>query len=131
MLFNFIGALGGALMMWIAPDTFGMIPLLALIQQNLPLLGQYFHSFAWPGVCLLVLIGLPHLSGAALTMSRSSMAPMQVVSSGLILLAWIVLQLMVVFGPNPMSVGYLVIALIEITIGVLWSVRNRKQRAAE
>ena len=128
MLFNFVGALGGALMMWTAPDTFGMTGLLPPMQQNMPILGQYFTTFLWPGFCLLVIIGLPHLTGAVLTMRRSRLAPTAVLSCGIILLGWILLQLFLVFGPNPMSIAYLVIALIEIAIGVAWIARNKTPR---
>jgi len=125
-LFNGIGALCGALMMWIAPSSFGMTPLLASIQQNLPLIGRFFTSFALPGVCLLVIIGVPHLVSAVLVMRHHRHAPTAVIISGVILILWILLQLLAVFGPNPTSFAWLVFGVVETALAIWWILGRRR-----
>ncbi len=118
-LFVGIGAVAGTLMMWLAPDTFGMTPLLADMQV-LPLAGVFFGSLAWPGAFLLALVAIPNLFTAWLVLRRHPRAPWAALACGLVLLAWIALQLLVVFGPNPISNVYLVFAVAQTLVAVLW-----------
>jgi hypothetical protein len=130
-LFIGLGALLGVGMMWIVPDAMGMTPLLTSIQDNLPVIGSAFTSFLWPGICLLTIIGLPNLLGAVLIWRRRKYAPMWVIICGVILLGWIALQLLVVFGWNPVSGVYLVFAVTQVVTGMLWILRVGLAPSAE
>ncbi|MCL2782590.1 MAG: hypothetical protein FWD80_01235 [Propionibacteriaceae bacterium] len=125
-LFIGVGALFGAAMMWIAPAKLGMAPLLDQMQANLPLADVFFTSFAWPGVFLLVIIGLPNLAGAALVARQHRIAPIWTTACGVVLIAWICLQLFVAFGPNPVSDVYLAFGLAQAVMGILWIRRARR-----
>jgi len=119
-LFIGAGALLGVGMMWINPDAMGMTPLLPRIQDRLPLIGGWFTSFALPGVFLLVVIGLPNLAGAVLIGRRHRIARWWALACGIILVCWILLQLLVVFGPNPTSAAYLVFGLAQLVMAAFW-----------
>ena len=119
-LFIALGALLGSTMMWVAPDALGMTPLLPEMQANLPVIGRWFTSFALPGAFLLVIIGLPNLVGAVLILRRRRAAPLWATVCGIILVLWICLQLLLVFGPNPTSDVYLVFGLVQTVMAGLW-----------
>ena len=119
-LFIGAGALLGVGMMWINPDAFGMAPLLWQMQDHLPLIGGWIASFALPGVFLLVVIGVPNFVGAVLIWRRHKIAPWWAMACGIILVCWILLQLLVVFGPNPTSVVYLVFGLAQLVMAAFW-----------
>jgi len=131
MLFNGIGALSGVAMMWTAPDLFGMTPLLPLMHDNLPLIGQYFTSFVLPGLCLLLIIGVPHLIGAIMVGRHQALAPAAVIACGIILIGWTTLQLLLVFGPNPTSVVWCVFGVAETVMGAIWAARLRRPTAID
>lgn len=97
-----------------------MTDLLPQIQQDLPLIGASFHSFLWPGLLLLAIIGVPNLVGATLTMKRSPSAALLAFACGVILMGWTGLQLLVVFGVNPISAIYFVFGLLQAVLGFLW-----------
>jgi len=118
-LFNGIGALSGAAMMWIAPGPMGMTPLLDQMQK-LPLAGIFFTSFAWPGVFLLVIIGVPNLAGAVLIGRHHRVAPAWAMACGIILIGWICFQLFIAFGPNPVSDVYLLFGIAQTVLALLW-----------
>lgn len=117
-LFIGIGAVVGALMMWLGPDVFGMAPLLELMQV-LPFADVLFQSFLWPGVFLLVINGLTQLIAAILILTKHRYAWIAVLVCGGLLLGWIALQF-IIFTVNPLSSIYLVFALAEITMALLW-----------
>lgn len=124
-LFIGVGAVGGALMMWIGADVFGMNPLLDLMRIHLPLADVFFTSFTWPGVFLFAIIGLPNLTGAALVLRRHQFAPVAATLCGIILVGWIMLQLFVVFSLNPMSIAYGLFGVAQAVMGWLWNGQTR------
>ena len=119
-LFIGVGALWGTVMMWAMANVVGMGPLLDQMQK-LPLANVFFTNFTWPGVFLLVIIGLPNLAGAALTLRCSRVAPFWTIGCGVILIGWICFQLFIAFGPNPLSLIYLVFGLTQATLAVAWT----------
>jgi len=123
-LFIGIGALAGVGMMWIAPAQLGMTPLLDQMQK-LPLAGIFFTGFAWPGVFLLVIIGVPNLIGAMLIRSHHHIAPAWATACGVILIGWICFQLFIAFGPNPVSEIYLLFGIAQLVFAILWLRRCR------
>lgn len=121
-----LGALAGVAMMWSTPERFGMGQLLEPMRQ-LPFGEALAAGFGWPGLALLWAIGVPHATAVWLIHQRHPFAARAVVASGVVLLLWILLQLLVLYGPNPLSNLYLVLAVVEIGLGTRW---NRARRAA-
>ena len=112
-------------MMMAAPTNAWMPPMLPMIQK-LPILGPHFNSFFWPGVALLVVNGATQLVAARLIWKRHRLAPAATLACAVILLGWLSLQLFVVFGSNPMTDLYVVFALTQGTMAILW-LRQRRQ----
>jgi len=77
-------------------------------------------GFGWPGAALLTVIGLPHFIAAAMVLRRHRLAPQALLVAGGILVAWLMLQLVVLYGPNWMTNLYLIFAIIEIAAALLW-----------
>jgi len=127
-IFIGLGAVAGALMMWLMPAWFGEPMLVPL--RRLPLGHLIGTSYALPGLALLCAIGLPHLIAAWLIHKRHLAGPVIALTAGLILLAWLALQLFYLFGPNPITNIYTAFALIETTIAALWLRSNRRATSA-
>jgi len=117
-LFIGIGAVGGALGIWIIPDTMGIYLMLPSM-QGLPFAGFFFSGPVWPGVFLLLLNGVTQLGTAALILRRHRLAPYASLACGLILIGWISLQF-VIFELNPVTTIYGGFALAQTTMAVAW-----------
>ena len=124
-IFIGIGAIAGSLMMWTAPARFGMEQLLDPLRR-LPLGHLIGNSFALPGLALLFVIGVPHLIATWLIYQRHHAGPVVALFAGIVLLAWLALQLFYLFGPNPVTNAYAIFALIETVVAAFWL---RKRRA--
>ena len=124
-LFIGLGAVAGAAMMMVAPTNAWMAPMLPMIQK-LPILGPYFAGFFWPGVSLLVVNGATQLVAAWLIWKRHRLGPAATLACAVILLGWLSLQLFVIFGSNPMTDLYVVLALAEGAMAVLWLRQRRR-----
>jgi len=122
-LFIGVGAVAGALGIWLIPDTMGIRAMLPSM-QGLPFAGFFFSTPVWPGVFLFVLIGLTHLGTAALILRHHRLAPYGALVCGLILLGWIALQF-VIFELNPITTVYGVFAVTQTVMAVLW-LRSRR-----
>lgn len=127
-LFIGVGALVGTGMMWVSPKSFGMLPLLELMHERLPFADLLFSNFFWPGLFLLCIIGVPNLAGAYLVIDRLRIAPSWLIACGLVLVAWTCLQVVVVFGPNPISILYMVFGVLQAITAILWHRSNRHSR---
>ena len=117
-LFIGVGAVAGAMMMWIAPDAFGMAGLLEPMQA-LPLIHPLLTSFTWPGIFLVLVNDLPQLLAAWLILDRRRLAPVAVLCCGALLLGWIAIQF-IIYPLNPVSSIYLIFGLIEAGTALLW-----------
>jgi len=124
-LFIGLGAVAGSAMMMVVPSNAAMAPMLPLIQK-LPILGPHFNSFFWPGVALLVVNGATQLVAAWLIWKRHLLGPAATLACAIILLGWLSLQLFIIFGSNPMTDLYVLFALAEGTMAILW-LRQRRQ----
>lgn len=127
-LFIGIGALWGAIMMWTIADKVGMGPLLDQMRANLPLADVFFTSFAWPGVFLLVIIGVPNLVGTLLVWRRHHLAPAWCVTCGVVLMAWVLMEMLWAFEPNVLSEIYLVFGLAQAAMALVWARSQRNRR---
>ena len=119
-LFIGIGAVVGAMMMWIDPSgqSWGGEQLLEPLRYKLPWLSVFFKDFIPSGFLLLVVNGLPQLIAAFLLFKKRRYAPHAVLACGIILMLWIVLEWLI-WGFNAMSNIYFVIGLVESVAAVI------------
>ena len=122
-LFIGIGAVGGAIGMWVNPDLMGRQELLPWMQV-LPFPEVFFTSFVWPAIFLFVIIGLNQLFAASLVLARIKLAPLVVFGSGLTLIAWTIVQF-VVFPLNPLTTVYFCFGLAETIMAGIWFAKER------
>lgn len=115
-LFIGIGAVGGAVMMWIDPR--GGEPLLDLLRAKMPWSDIFFRNFIPSGFVLLALNGLPQIAAAILLFKNHRLAHWAVLVCGIILMLWIVLEWWV-WGVNAISNLYFVFGLVEAVAALL------------
>ena len=125
-LFIGIGAVVGALMMWIDPSgqKWGMEPLLEMLRAKMPWPDVFFKNFIPSGFVLLAVNGLTQFLAAILLFKKHRLAPYAVLACGIILMLWIVLEWWV-WGFNFMSNIYFVFGLVEAVAAVI-SLRRQK-----
>ena len=125
-LFIGIGALVGAVMMWIDPSgqKWGMEPLLEMLRAKMPWPNVFFKNFIPSGFVLLTVNGLTQFLAAILLFKKHRLAPYAVLACGIILMLWIVLEWWV-WGFNFMSNIYFVFGLVEAVAAVI-SLRRQK-----
>ena len=113
-LFIGIGAVGGAMMMWIDPTgvKWGGEPLLELLRAKMPWPDIFFRNFIPSGFVLLFLNGITQLATAYLLFKKHPLAQWAVLACGIILMLWIVLEWWV-WGFNAISNLYFVFGLVE------------------
>ena len=114
-LFIGIGAVAGAMMMWIDPKGMmcGCEPLLEMLRAKMPWGDVFFQDFIFSGFMLLAAIGSTQLAAAYLLFKKHPLAPKAAFTSGIILLLWIALEWWV-FGFNAMSNIFFVMGLLEV-----------------
>lgn len=119
-LFIGIGAVGGAVMMWIDPTgiAWGGEPLLDLLHAKMPWSDIFFRNFIPSGFVLLALNGLPQIAAAILLFKNHRLAHWAVLVCGIILMLWIVLEWWV-WGFNAISNLYFVFGLVEAVAALL------------
>ena len=119
-LFIGIGAVGGAVMMWIDPTgaMWGGEPLLELLRTKMPWPDVFFKNFVPSGFVLLFLNGITQLVAVFLLFKKHRFAPYAVLVCGIILMLWIVLEWWV-WGFNAISNLYFVLGLVEAVAAVV------------
>ena len=119
-LFIGIGAVAGAVMMWVDPtgQMWGMEPLLEMLRDKMPWPDIFFKDFIPSGFVLLALNGIPQFVAAILLFKKHPFAYWVVLACGIILMLWIVLEWWV-WGFNAMSNIYFVLGLIEAVAAVI------------
>ena len=119
ILFIGIGAVAGAVMMWIDPlgVSWGGEPLLIMLRDKMPWPDVFFKDFVPSGFALLLVNGLTQLVAACLLFKKHRLAPYAVLTCGIILMLWIVLEWWV-WGFNTLSNIYFVLGLVEVMVAV-------------
>ena len=127
-LFIGIGAVMGAVMMWIDPSgaKWGMEPLLEMLRAKMPWPDVFFKNFIPSSFVLLGLNGITQFVAAFLLFKKHPLAYWAVLACGIILMLWIVLEWWV-WGFNFMSNIYFVFGLIEVVAAVV-SMRKEKSK---
>ena len=113
-LFIAIGAVAGAVMMWIDPSGAMWVgqPLLELLRAKMPWPDVFFRNFIPSGFVLLALNGLTQFAAAYLLFKKHPLAQWAVLTCGIILMLWIVLEWWA-WGFNAMSNLFFVLGLVE------------------
>ena len=113
-LFIAVGAVGGAVMMWIDPSGFGWggAPMLDLLRGKMPWPDVFFKDFIPSGFALLAVNGLPQLLAALLLIKKHPLAYQVTLACGIMLMLWIVLEWWV-WGFNALSNIYFALGLVE------------------
>ena len=119
-LFITVGAVGGAIMMWVDPSGqgWGGTPMLDLLRAKMPWPDVFFKDFVPSGIVLLIVNGLTQFAAAWLLLRKHRLGPWAVIACGIILMLWIVLEWWV-WGFNPISDIYFVFGLLELIAGVI------------
>jgi hypothetical protein len=111
-----IGALGGGLVLMIAPRGEIMpLPLSALA-------GSPFDTYFVPGLVLFGVLGLGPLVAAALALRGHRLAPLAAIGTGATLLAWLAVEIAIVGYSNnpPLQPFYLLLGIIISMVGLSW-----------
>ncbi len=127
-LFIGIGAIAGAVMMWIDPTgaTWGGEPLLEMLRVKMPWPDVFFKNFIPSGFVLLGLNGITQFVSAYLLFKNHRLAQKVVLACGIILMLWIALEWWV-WGFNAMSNVFFVFGLVEAAVAVM-SMRKEIQQ---
>ena len=127
-LFIGIGAIAGAVMMWIDPTgvTWGGEPLLEMLCAKMPWPDVFFKDFIPSGFVLLGLNGITQIVAAYLLFKKHRLAQKAVLICGIILMLWIVLEWWV-WGFNAMSNIYFVLGLVEVAMAIK-SIGNQNEK---
>ena len=125
-LFIGIGAVAGAVMMWIDPTgtTWGGEPLLELLRAKMPWPDVFFKNFIPSGFALLVVNGITQFVAAYLLFKKHRLAQHAVLACGIILMLWIVLEWWV-WGFNALSNIFFVLGLVETITAVIMLFQTR------
>ena len=125
-LFIAVGAVGGAVMMWMDPTgvSWGGEPMLDLLRAKRPWPEVLFKDFSPSGYALLAVNGLPQLLAAMMLFKKHPWAYRVTLACGIILMLWIVLE-WYVWGFVALSNIYFVLGLIE-ALAAIYCIRNGK-----
>lgn len=94
--------------------------------------GTWFHTWRWPGVALLVFVGICPALAVVATLQRRRIEGLAHLMVGVGLVAWIVLEAawMVVSLPLQAAVASIGVAIIVLALGELRRTRERSPLAA-
>ena len=81
------------------------------IYDSFPLHDVFFTSHFWPGLALLLVNGTPNIAAIVAHRRRPSSWPQWCLAAGVLLIAWTVVELIVI--PNGLSVFYLVVGIFQ------------------
>ena len=113
-LFIAVGAVGGAVMMWMDPTgvSWGGEPMLEILRTKMPWPEVFFRDSIPSGFALLAVNGLPQLLATLMLFKKHPLAYQVTLACGIILMLWIVLE-WYVWGFVALSNIYFVLGLIE------------------
>ena len=113
-----LGAVGGGFMLMIDPSGSKLGVPLSFLE------GSLFPDFLIPGIFLLVVNGVGSLIGAGFSFARRRHAQEIAIVLGAILVAWIVIQIIIIRSLSWMHILYFILGIVELGLG-LYIRRNR------
>ena len=116
-LFISVGAIGGAVMMWVDPTgvSWGGEAMLDLLRAKLPWPEIFFKDFIPSGFALLAVNGLTQLLAAVMLFKKHPLAYWVTFACGIILMLWIALE-WYVWGFVVLSNIFFVLGLVEAVV---------------
>ena len=119
-LFIAVGAVGGAVMMWMDPSgiSWGGEPMLNILRAKMPWPDIFFKDFIPSGFALLAVNGLTQLLAALMLFKKHRLAYWACLACGIILMLWIVLEWWV-WGFVALSNIYFVLGLVEAVAALI------------
>jgi hypothetical protein len=119
-LFIGLGAVWGAMMMWIDPTgvMWGMDLMLELLHAKMPWPDIFFRNFIPSSFVLLVVNGITQFIAAYLLFKSHRWAQPAVLACGIILMLWISLEWWI-WGFNAICNTYFAFGLIEAVLAII------------
>jgi len=117
-----LGALGGGFMLVSDPSGSALELPISLLE------GTPFPDFLIPGIFLLAVNGIGSMIGAGLSFTRRRHAQEIAIVLGAILVAWIVIQVVIISSFHWLHVLYFILGVFELGIGLY--IRRRRLQAA-
>ena len=117
-----LGALGGGFMLVRDPSGSALELPMSLLE------GSPFPDFFIPGMFLLAVNGVGSMIGAGLSFTRRRYAQEIAIVLGAILIAWIVIQVVIISSFHWLHVLYFILGVVELGIGLY--IRRRRLQAA-
>ena len=117
-----LGALGGGFMLVRDPSGSALELPMSLLE------GSPFPDFLIPGMFLLAVNGVGSMIGAGLSFTRRRYAQEIAIVLGAILVAWIVMQIVIISSFHWLHVLYFILGVVELGIGLY--IRRRRFKAA-
>ena len=116
-----LGALGGGFMLVRDPSGSALELPMSLLE------GSPFPDFLIPGLFLLAVNGVGSMIGAGLSFARRRYAQEIAIVLGAILVAWIVIQVVIICSVHWLHVLYFILGVVELGIGLY--IRRRRLQA--
>ena len=117
-----LGALGGGFMLVRDPSGSALELPMSLLEES------PFPDFLIPGMFLLAVNGVGSMIGAGLSFTRRRYAQEIAIVLGAILVAWIVIQVVIISSFHWLHVLYFILGVVELGIGLY--IRRRRLQAA-
>ncbi len=117
-----IGAMGGGFMLVKDPSGSALGVPLSLLE------GSPFPNFLIPGIFLLAVNGVGSMIGAVLSFTRRRYAQEIAIVLGAILVAWILIQVVIIKSFSWLHFLYFILGIVELGIGLY--IRRHRFKAA-
>ena len=119
-IFVAVGAVGGAVMMWMDPSgmSWGGEPMLDLLRAKMPWPDVFFKNFIPSGFALLAVNGLPQILAALMLFKNHRLAYWTCFVCGTILMLWIALEWWI-WGFVALSNIFFVLGVVEVVCACL------------
>ena len=124
-IFIAIGAVAGAVMMWMDPSgvSWGGEPMLDMLRAKMPWPDVFFKDFIPSGFVLLAVNGVPQILAAIMLFKKHPLAYWVSLVCGIVLMLWIALE-WYVWGFVALSNVFFVLGLLEAGIAAYFNLKK-------
>lgn len=95
------------------------------VVQELPLATVFFRDFAWIGIAMLLVLGIPNAVAAVMLLRRSDRQYTFTLAVAVLLLLWTGFELIFMF--NGLALGYFVVGLLSIAASLFLEARRPQE----